>query len=87
MGEDHGDNDAANRNAILKILWKDDIAFVGRAEIPARLQRGDEFIDLQLLARGIQRALCVTAPMGGMLARKAIQANTWLQIVAQLNLP
>jgi hypothetical protein len=84
VSENHRQSDA-NRNAILKMLWNDDIALVGWAKIPARLQRGDEFIDLQLLDKGVQRALRMTAPMGGMLARKAVQANTWLEIVARLN--
>jgi hypothetical protein len=83
VANNHPSNDA-NRNAILTALWKDDIASVERAKIPARLQRGDEFIDLQLLEKGVQRAVCVTAPTGGVLPRKAVQANTWLQILARL---
>jgi hypothetical protein len=78
-------NSDTNRNAILKVLWNDDIAGFGRAKIPARLQQGDEFIDLQLLGKGVQHALRVTAPTGGVLPRKAVQANTWLQIVARLS--
>lgn len=84
MGDIHPNSDT-NRNAILKVLWNDDIAGTGPAKIPARLQRGDEFIDLQLLEKGVQHALRLTAPTGGVLPRKAVQANTWLQIVAQLN--
>jgi hypothetical protein len=78
-------NSDTNRNAILKVLWNDDIADIDRAKIPARLQRGDEFIDLQLLGKGVQHALRVTAPTGGVLPRKAVHASTWLQIVARLS--
>lgn len=77
----------SNRDRILKALWSDDIACVTRAMIPARLQKGDEFVDLQLLERGVQHAIGVTAPMGGVLARKAVQANTWTQILQQLPVP
>lgn len=72
------------RDRILKVLWADEIAHVAPAMIPARLQRGDEFVDLQLLERGVQHALGVTAPTGGVLARKAVQANTWTRILEQL---
>jgi hypothetical protein len=78
-------NSDMNRNAILNVLWNDDIADVGRAKIPPRLERGDEFIDLQLLDKGVQHALRATAPTGGVLPRKAVQAATWLQIVARLS--
>lgn len=84
MSDNSRDRDV-NRNAILRMLWSDDIAVVARSAIPARLQRGDEFVDLQLLERGVQRALGVTAPTGGVLPRKAVQESTWLQIVAQLS--
>lgn len=81
---EHNRTNYSIRDRVLKLLWADDIARVGPAMIPARLERGDEFVDLQLLERGVQQAIGVTAPTGGVLARKAVQPNTWTQILEQL---
>ncbi len=82
-----GNNDPkryVNRESILKALWEDDIDRISRTKIPARLQKGDEFVDLQLLEMGVQRAPGIIAPIGGVLARKSVAAHTWSRILEQL---
>ncbi len=75
-----------DRNLILKTLWEDPIAAVAGRAIPERLRRGEEYIDLQRLQVGVQRAQHVMSPTGGELPRKAVQAGTWTKILAQLAL-
>lgn len=73
-----------DRNVILKALWDDPIAAVQGRAIPERLRQGEEYVDLQQLQAGVQRALHGMAPTGGELPRKAVQARTWTRILAQL---
>jgi hypothetical protein len=73
-----------DRNIILKTLWEDPIALVAGRAIPERLRVGEEYIDLQQLQAGVQRAQHVMAPTGGELSRKAVQSGTWTKILAQL---
>lgn len=72
------------RDDVLMLLWSDQIASTSRGSIPARLARGDEYIDLQHLERGVQHAINSEAPMGGILARKAVQPETWEQLAAMI---
>jgi hypothetical protein len=73
-----------DRNVILKALWEDPIVLVAGRAIPQRLCAGDEYVDLQRLQAGVQRAHHVTLPTGGELPRKAVQTGTWRKIVGQL---
>lgn len=72
------------RDEVLMLLWSDQIASTSRGSIPARLARGEEYIDLQRLERGVQRAINSEAPMGGVLARKAVQPETWQQLIGMI---
>jgi hypothetical protein len=72
------------RNLILKTLWEDPIAAVAGGAIPERIRKGEEYIDLQRLQVGVQRAHHIMAPTGGELSRRAVQAGTWSKILAQL---
>lgn len=83
MSYDHP-NENLSRDSIFKVLWDDDLDRLGRSKMPVRLDRGDEFVDLQLLERGVQRAISVMVPTGGVLARKAVEAHTWSRILEQL---
>ena len=73
-----------DRNLILKTLWADPIAAATARTIPERLRVGEEYIDLQRLQAGVQRARHVMAPTGGELPRRAVQTVTWTKILAQL---
>lgn len=72
------------RDSILKLLSDDEISKVTTAETADRLTAGDEFIDLEKFDLGVQRATSQQTPMGRVLPKKAVHADTWKKIVAQL---
>ena len=69
------------RESVLKLLSDDEVAKVSTAETAARLPDGDEYLDLEHLDKGVQRAGATTAPMGHVLPKKAVHADTWNKIV------
>ena len=73
------------RDSIQKLLSHDELAKVSSAEGAPRLADGDEFIDLEDLDKGVQRAPAKSTPMGRVLPKKAVHADTWARIVAQLS--
>ena len=77
-------SDYLTRDSILKVLSDEEVASVSTAETADRLMDGDEYLDLEQLRQGVQKALQTTIPMGRVLPRKAVHANTWNKIVAQL---
>ena len=76
-----------NRDGILKLLSDAEIASVSIAESAPRLGSGDEYLDLEHLDWGVQRAIGATAPMGCVLPRKAVQEETWGRILRYLAAP
>ena len=78
------DERAFNRESILQTLWGDPIAGVVGHDVPLRLQRGEEYLDLQRLEFGVQVARANMSPTGGELSRKAVRAATWDKLLVQL---
>jgi hypothetical protein len=76
--------DYSAADKILKLLTDDEVAKVSTAESAAKLSDGDEYIDLENLAGGVQRAEGATTPMGRVLPKSAVQASTWITITALL---
>ncbi len=72
------------RDALLKLLSDDEIASVCTAETAPRLADGDEYLDLDCLVRGVQRAPHGAVTMGQLLPRKAVREATWNAILARL---
>ena len=72
------------RDRILKLLSDDEIAKVSTAETAIQLAEGDEYIDLCRLDQGVSCADGIAIPIRDILPRKAVLAETWLNIVAQL---
>jgi hypothetical protein len=72
------------RDRVLKALSDDEVASVSTAEATSHLSNGDEYVDLDQLDKGVQRALGITPPMGRVLPKKAVHENTWTKIVSQL---
>ncbi len=72
------------RDGILSLLSDAEVASVSTAETAERLTDGDEYIDLTNLEQGVQRAHGETMTMGPVLARKAVQDQTWQNVVEQL---
>jgi hypothetical protein len=73
------------RERILKLLSNEETARVSNAEGASRLREGTEYLDLEHLEQGVQRAKAATAvTMGHVLPRSAVSAETWSKILAQL---
>ena len=75
------------REAIIELLSDDEVSKVSTAETAARLDEGDEFVDLDGLSHGIQRADGVPVHMGSVLARKVVHEQTWSRIAELLGVP
>jgi 2TM domain len=74
------------RDSILKLLTDEENAKVSTAEAASRLTEGAEYLDLEHLDQGVQRAKAATAKarMGHVLPRSAVSEETWRKILAQL---
>jgi hypothetical protein len=73
------------RDTILKLLSNEEIARVSTAEAAAALTAGKEYLDLEHLDQGVQRAKATTkVAMGHVLSRSAVRDETWSKILAQL---
>ena len=72
------------RDSIQKLLSHDELAKVSSAEDAKRLADGDEFIDLEHLDKGVQKAPVKSTPMGHVLPKKSVHADTWAKILKQL---
>ena len=73
------------RDNILKILSNEEIARISTAETASTLTEGVEYLDLEHLDQGVQRAKAVTkVTMGRVLPRTAVRGETWIKILAQL---
>jgi len=73
-----------DRDAILKLLSDAEVTSVSTAEAAERLADGDEYLDLEHLDEGVQRASGAGTPMGRVLPRKAVREQTWGKILRQL---
>ena len=73
------------RETILNLLSNAETAKVSNAEGAAALTVGDDFVDLEHLDQGVQRASASTkVVMGHVLPRSAVSQETWSKIMAQL---
>jgi len=75
-----------NRGSILNLLSDEEIAQVSRADSAARLAEGEEYLDLGDLEYGVHRADGAAMSMRRVLPRKAVNAATWSDILAELAL-
>jgi hypothetical protein len=73
------------RETILKLLSNEEIAKVSMAEAASGLTEGKEYLDLEHLDQGVQRAKAATkVTMAHVLPRSAVRDETWSKILAQL---
>jgi hypothetical protein len=73
------------RDNILNILSDEEIAKISTAEVASGLTEGVEYLDLEHLDQGVQRAKGATkVTMGHVLPRSAVCGETWSKILAQL---
>lgn len=71
------------RDRVLKLLSDEEVARVSTAESAARLEQGEEYLDLEALESGVHRAFENT-PMGRILPKKAVREETWAKILREL---
>jgi hypothetical protein len=69
---------------ILQLLSEGEVASVSTANAKSQLGNGDEYLDLEQLQQGVQRAKVGATPMGQVLPRKAIYEDTWRRLLRQL---
>jgi N-ethylmaleimide reductase len=74
------------RDAVLSLLSDQEVSQVSTAETAERLADGEEFVDLENLKRGVQRApRSGEASMGCVLPRRVVHEATWAGILARLS--
>ena len=81
---DSNRNELVFRENILKLLSDDEVASVSTAEAASSLASGEEFLDLEQLGRGVQKARSTAPAMGRVLPRKAVHDQTWRKILAEV---
>jgi hypothetical protein len=72
------------RESILNLLSDDEVASVSTAETAPGLLDAEEYLDLERLEEGVQRAKGTTPVMGRVLPRKAVHDATWAKILTQV---
>ena len=72
------------RVAIQQLLSDGEVANVSSAEAKTHLRLGDEYLDLDHLQQGVQRADGTRASVENPLPRKAVHEDTWRRILRQL---
>ena len=74
------------RDTILKLLSDEENANVSSAEGSAGLSQEEEYVDLEHLDRGVQRAdaAMTKGTIGHIAPRRAVHGETWSKILAQL---
>jgi hypothetical protein len=72
------------RNDLMKMLSDDEITKVSAAEAATPLSDGEEFLDLEHLDKGVQRAKGHSAAMGVVLPKKSVSEKTWSKLIAKL---
>lgn len=77
----------ATRESVQKLLSEIEISSISTAESADRLLQDEEYIDLERLDLGAQRAVGTAPVMGHVLPKKAVRPETWSKILAQLQGP
>lgn len=74
-----------SRDAVLKLLTDEETTRVSTAETRTALAEGAEYLDLEQLDQGVQRArTAVPIPMSDIIPRTAVSDQTWTRILAHL---
>ncbi len=72
------------REEVLSMLTEPEVACVSNVEDGASLPHGEEYLDLQKLEHGVQRANGILVPTASVLPRSALSSGTWHDILARL---
>ena len=81
----HTRADLISRDTVLKLLSDEETARVSISETKPSLIAGAEYLDLEQLEKGIQRASAANAvAMNGIITRAAVHEDTWKKIQSHL---
>ena len=73
------------RDAIVKLLSDEETAKVSTAEAAISIAEGAEYLDLQHIDQGIQRAnAAIKVTLPHIVPRSAVSGGTWKKILAHL---
>ena len=73
------------RERILRLLSDEENAKVSTAEAASGLTEGQEYLDLERLDQGVQRANASSkVEMGHIIPRSGVRDDTWSKILSQL---
>ncbi len=70
---------------ILRVLSDKARARLAASKSTTRLAKGDEYLDLDDLERGVQQATGIAEPSGHILPRKAVALTAWRVILARIS--
>ena len=73
------------REQVLKLLSDGELADFSHGSGNESLRNGEEYLDLEHLARGVQHARSGVLPAAHALARKSVHEDTWRRILKQLS--
>lgn len=80
-------SELVSRDSVLKLLTNEETARVSMAETKSGLADGADYIDLDHLDKGVQRAgAAVPVAMSDIVPRTAVGNETWTKILAHLAL-
>ncbi len=66
---------------LMNMLDDEEIARVSRAEAEHQLSAGDEYVDLDHIDKGIQKAATgITVGFGSIIPKNAVSPKTWFEI-------
>jgi hypothetical protein len=80
-------SDYVTRESVLKLLSDEEVARISTAETATHLADGEEYLDLEALDKGVQRGGGSATPMGHVLPKRAVLADTWTAILNHLAAP
>ena len=77
---------ALTRESILALLTDAEVAKISAAESAPRLVEGDDYLDLEDLAAGVQQVHAIPrAKTSHVVARSAVSDATWAKIVSAVH--
>lgn len=77
-------SDYVTRESVLKLLSDEEVGRISMAETATKLTDGEEYLDLEALDKGVQKAGGAATPMGHVLPKSAVQDETWAAILQHL---
>jgi hypothetical protein len=77
-------SELTTRDRVLQLLSEGEFAGVGNGSEDTLLRRGEQYLDLEHLALGVQRSDGTSTATAGIVPRNAIHEDTWRRILRQL---